>query len=99
MLSFFQIDKHFVDTHFALYVDARASEASLTVTYKRRIVAQHTFPITQYAKPCFSDEARWLDLRKPDDAQAFLNRDAGEYGSWIEDMQWRGHQGFFDQAA
>lgn len=76
MLSYFQIERQFNKLRANIHVDRKCEEATLLVTYDRRII-RPAEPI-QY----------WM-VSTPELAEAWLGATIGERGSRIETLEWQ----------
>lgn len=76
MLSYFQIERQFYKLRANLHVDCKREEASLLVTYDRRIVPP-------------SENIPYWQVKTPELADSWLGATIGERGSRIETLEWQ----------
>lgn len=93
MFSFFQIEKTFGKASARIYSDVKRGEAHLTVVYDRRIVAIGDIVNPTCQRVERFGRVEYVNLLTPEGAEAFLSRDMGERGSFIEEIEWRGSRG------
>lgn len=77
MLALFIRKRTFCKLQVTLYVDCEKQEASITVTYDRRIKAV--------------DPVSFHEVRDPELAKKWLSREVGEHGNFIETLE-RGYR-------
>lgn len=76
MLSYFQIERQFNKLRANIHVDCKREEATLLITYDRRII-----------RP--SETVAYWMVKTPDLAEAWLGATIGERGSRIETLEWQ----------
>jgi hypothetical protein len=81
MITQFKCEAHFNKLHVTLYVECGVGrprdewDAGICVTYDRIIVGEYTAP--------------FHDVNTPDKAEKWLHRAVGEYGNFVETIEWQ----------